>query len=425
MRNHRMICRFLFLIFVTCTTAAPQSRPPRKDIPMIAKTAKRKVVLVVVGGDKEPIAAGTGFVVSEWWGQVTVGDKFLHHFGAAVTNYHVIAHGKAGVVKFSDGTVLPIDGILAADKVRDLAVLRIQPLNNKALGWLTLANSDRIEVGEEVVAIGNPLGLELSVSNGIVSGVRSDEKLGGKLLQITAPISHGSSGGPLFNMAGEVIGVTSMFIEGGENLNFAIPSNDVKQLIGELHIVKTLPGGEVRFEGKDITSAELKDLPNEAVEVDPKDSNAGPRNENELEDTLHWMSSSVINNSGPNWGTRVTDMTAQGCRVLIQAEVLMLAENRAEATIGDFKLADRPRFQFDLGDIDPSAISFQKWGAFTAKTTDDEKKIELKDELAISHDVIPIHTNSISFVLDKEYGPRFVKAFKHAVELCGGKPSKF
>jgi len=79
------------------------------------------------------------------------------------------------------------------------------------------------------VAIGNPLSLESTVSNGIVSGIRSDE--GRRLLQITTPISHGSSGGPLFNMFGQVVGITSAALVGGENLNFAIPINDVKSLL--------------------------------------------------------------------------------------------------------------------------------------------------------------------------------------------------
>jgi len=117
---------------------------------------------------------------------------------------------------------------LASDKARDLAVIKIHGKNLRAL---SIGDSDQVQIGEDVVAIGNPLGLELTVSNGILSGVRTDEQRGCKFLQVTAPISHGSSGGPLFNMAGEVIGITSMYLEGGENLNFAIPINDAKRLL--------------------------------------------------------------------------------------------------------------------------------------------------------------------------------------------------
>ena len=95
---------------------------------------------------------------------------------------------------------------------------------------LTLGNSDRLQVGEEVVAIGNPLSLESSVSNGIVSGIRTVREEGGKFLQVTTPISYGSSGS-LFNMAGEMVGITTLFLKRGENLNFAIPINDAKYLL--------------------------------------------------------------------------------------------------------------------------------------------------------------------------------------------------
>ena len=202
--------RLLCLILLSANIVVAQSpQPARKDIPTIAKSAKEAIVTIVMANNDEPIARGSGFLVSS--------------DGAIVTNYHVIAEGNVAVVKFSDGTVLPVDGVLAADKVRDLAIIKIHGRKFQAL---TLGNSDRIQIGEDVVAIGNPLGLELTVSNGILSGRRTVEKDGGEFLQITAPISHGSSGGPLFNMAGEVVGITSMYLEGGENLNFAIPVND-------------------------------------------------------------------------------------------------------------------------------------------------------------------------------------------------------
>ena len=119
--------------------------------------------------------------------------------------------------------------MLASDKDRDVAVIKA---HGNDFRTLTLGDSDRLQVGEEVVAIGNPLSLESTVSNGIVSAIRTVEDEGGKFVQITAPISPGSSGGPLFNMAGEVVGITTSHIKGGENLNFAIPINDVKLMLG-------------------------------------------------------------------------------------------------------------------------------------------------------------------------------------------------
>jgi hypothetical protein len=118
--------------------------------------------------------------------------------------------------------------VLAFDKTRDVAVIKA---HGDDFRTLPLGNSDQVQVGEELVAIGNPLSLESTVSNGIVSGIRTVEDDTNKFLQITTPISPGSSGGPLFNMVGDVIGITTLYLKGGENLNFAIPINDVKPLL--------------------------------------------------------------------------------------------------------------------------------------------------------------------------------------------------
>ena len=187
----------------------------RKDIPTIAKAANGTIVSIVTSDkDGHAIAQGTGFLISK--------------DGRIVTNYHVIENGSSAVAKLPDGAFFVVDGVLASDKARDVAVIKAHGENFRTL---TLGNSDRLEVGEEVVAIGNPLSLESTVSNGIVSGIRAAEDEGGKFLQVTTPISPGSSGGPLFNMAGEVVGITTLYLEGGENLNFAIPINDAKRLL--------------------------------------------------------------------------------------------------------------------------------------------------------------------------------------------------
>jgi len=195
--------------------AAAQSTAPRKDIPAIAKSANGAIVSIVMSDkDGHAIAQGSGFLVSK--------------DGVIVTNYHVISEGSSAIVKFPDGAFYVVDGVLAFDKARDVAVIKAHGENFRTL---TLGNSDQLQVGEEVIAIGNPLSLESTVSNGIVSGIRTVEEEGGKFLQVTTPISPGSSGGPLFNMAGEVVGITTLYLKGGENLNFAIPINDAKGLL--------------------------------------------------------------------------------------------------------------------------------------------------------------------------------------------------
>ncbi|MFZ0413023.1 MAG: trypsin-like peptidase domain-containing protein [Candidatus Acidiferrales bacterium] len=208
--------------------ARAQPGSPRKDIPAIAKSAEGAIVSIVMSDkDGQPVAQGSGFLVSK--------------DGLIVTNYHVIAEGSSAIIKLPDGAFYVVDGVLASDKTRDIAVIKAHGQNFRTL---TLGNSDRVQVGEEVVAIGNPLSLESTVSNGIVSAMRAVKEEGGDFLQITAPISPGSSGGPLFNMAGEVIGITTMYLKGGENLNFAIPANDAKPLL-------------------ELDSAKLQDFPNE------------------------------------------------------------------------------------------------------------------------------------------------------------------
>ena len=150
---------------------AGQSAPPRKDIPAIAKAANGAIVSIVMSDkDGNPIAQGSGFLVSK--------------DGLIVTNYHVISEGSSAIVKLPDGAFYVVDGVLASDKTRDVAVIKAHGQNFRTL---TLGNSDRVQVGEDVVAIGNPLSLESTVSNGIVSGIRAVKEEGGKFLQ-----SHGA-----------------------------------------------------------------------------------------------------------------------------------------------------------------------------------------------------------------------------------------
>ena len=211
-----MIRHSLLICLLAATLFGQQSTLDKKDIATIAKEANGAVVSIVMS-DKEghPLAYGSGFLISK--------------DGWIVTNYHVIKTGSSAMIKLPDGAFLPADGVVASDKGRDVAIIKA---HGNDFRTVTLGDSARLQVGEEVVAIGTPLALESTVSNGIVSAIRTVEEKGGKFLQITAPISHGSSGGPLFNMAGEVVGITSAGIERGENLNFAIPIDDVKPMIG-------------------------------------------------------------------------------------------------------------------------------------------------------------------------------------------------
>jgi S1-C subfamily serine protease len=148
--------------------------------------------------------------------------------GIIVTNFHVIRGAASLQVKMKDGEIYDRVEVLDYDQRRDIAVLKIRAF--KTLPSLALADRE-VEAGEEAVAIGNPQGLEHTVSTGVVSAFRQAE--GYRLMQISVPISPGSSGGPLFSMDGKVIGITSAGVvsEGAQNLNFAVPIMYVKPLL--------------------------------------------------------------------------------------------------------------------------------------------------------------------------------------------------
>jgi S1-C subfamily serine protease len=172
----------------------------------IAKKVESVVYIEVAFSDGKG-ASGSGFIISP--------------DGRIVTNYHVIDGAESGKVVLNDETTFTDIRVLGWDKEGDLAIIKI---SGSGLPAVTMGNSDAAQIGEAVVAIGSPLGLQNTVSTGIISARREG------FLQTTAPISHGSSGGALFNMMGDVIGITSAGMEEGANLGFAIPINDVKSL---------------------------------------------------------------------------------------------------------------------------------------------------------------------------------------------------
>ncbi len=169
----------------------------------------------------QPLSLGSGFFVRD---------------GQIASNLHVVEGAARGYAKLvGQKTKHDIEGITAVDPQRDLVVLKISAAGAPALA---LGSSDAVQVGESVYAVGNPQGLEGTFSQGIVSSIR--EVGADTLLQITAPISPGSSGGPVLNGKGEVIGVSVATFRGGQNLNFAIPSSYLKTLLGKMGPAKPL-----------------------------------------------------------------------------------------------------------------------------------------------------------------------------------------
>ena len=144
-----------------------------------------------------------------------------------VTNLHVIQGATDVTVTLANGDVYDDVAVVDVDERRDLVLLKI-----KAFGLVpaTLGDSDAMQAGESVVLVGSPEGLDLTVSEGVISALR-DSGNGYQLLQTSAPASPGSSGGGMFNEYGELVGiVTSQFLE-GQNLNFAVPINYVRGIL--------------------------------------------------------------------------------------------------------------------------------------------------------------------------------------------------
>jgi hypothetical protein len=138
---------------------------------------------------------------------------------------------KTASVELANGDSFDSVSVLATDEPRDLAVVKIAGFN---LSVLDLGNSDALNVGEPVVIVGSPRGLEGTVTAGILSSVR-DSGEGFKVLQTDAAVNPGNSGGPLVNSKGQVIGVVSFKLRSAEGLNFAVPINYVRGLLNNLH----------------------------------------------------------------------------------------------------------------------------------------------------------------------------------------------
>lgn len=147
----------------------------------------------------------------------------LNDKGYVVTNYHVFAECERLEIKHYDKIIRYTD-IIGADVEKDILILKIEDNTFPSIPMADVAN---LKVGQRVYAIGSPLGLENSMSEGIISGLRNVDELRRNFIQITASISPGSSGGAVVNSKGELIGISTLSVKGGQNLNFAIPVNDI------------------------------------------------------------------------------------------------------------------------------------------------------------------------------------------------------
>ncbi|MGC9443839.1 MAG: S1C family serine protease [Candidatus Methanospirareceae archaeon] len=207
------------------TGMTPQ--PASLTLGQIYELSKDSVVLITAKmrtfAGLEPFASGSGFVYDEQ--------------GHIITNYHVIEEADALEVTFSDGTIVPAE-LVGVDPYSDLAVIRVDE-SPGSLRPLPLGKSSELQVGEYIIAIGNPFGLSNSMTLGIVSQMGRELDAPGNykivdIIQVDAAINPGNSGGPLVNMRGEVVGVNTAIIAYSEGVGFAIPSDTVSREVTQL-----------------------------------------------------------------------------------------------------------------------------------------------------------------------------------------------
>jgi serine protease Do len=187
--------------------------PKAKSVEELAKSAPASVVVITVAGrDGKQHGLGSGFVVAA--------------DGLIATNLHVIGEARPVTVQTADGKRHAVTSVHASDRSLDLALLRIDAKNLKPLD---LGDSDKLENGQAVVALGHPHGLQHSVVSGVVSGrPKIDDR---PMIQIAIPIEKGNSGGPLLDMHGKVQGIVTLKSQLTPNLGFAVPVNALKTLV--------------------------------------------------------------------------------------------------------------------------------------------------------------------------------------------------
>lgn len=218
MKNMNCFFNLNFKIFILLIFSSSFYGQDAKEI--AKKCLPSTVSLILEDNFKQPLALGSGFIISD---------------GKIITNLHVVENAHFGYVKINgDSKKHNIEGYYNIDTNNDLILLSVPTLKGTSIE----INKVIPEIGEKIYAIGSPKGLSGSISEGIVSGIRTFD--GNELIQITAPISPGSSGGPVIDNEGKLIGVSVGAIDSGQNLNFAVPTKYVELLVksAPIHITR-------------------------------------------------------------------------------------------------------------------------------------------------------------------------------------------
>ena len=350
----------------------------------------RSSVVVIVASSENEQGLVSGFIVGD--------DKI-------VTNHHVLEGMSEAFVVFSDGKVQPVSEVIAASAEQDLMILRVQTGHRRSL---SLGDELSLNEGDPVYAIGSPKGLQLSFTNGIVSSFRKSSSQ--ILIQTTAPIAPGSSGGPLLDKSGLVVGVTTSRIEDAPGIYFSVGSGDVRRLMRTPYgVALTLADWAKQQHSKPTDSARGRG---------PNHSHDTPNGAPTLDETLAWMSDFAKRHlrvvPGSGFGRHLESFEqVQGCNVRFTDQWTYPRGWGSSGTIDTFT----------LGDIDPSRIyvSDQDYSV-NLWTSRDAPLIHEKD-LGLDH-LFESYFTELYFD-SVENAERFATDFKHAVTLCGGVKEPF
>ncbi len=369
LRTFPRIAIAVLLLFCTISTAPAQTTLPAEDI--AEKALAATVYLEMKDTNGKTLGIGSGFFVKP---------------NLIATNYHVIEGAAKGTAKLvGKSTRYNIEGVTATDKINDLALLKVTAYGIKPL---SLGDSDTARIGETVYVAGNPKGLEGTFSDGIISSRR--DKYIKERLQMTAPISPGSSGGPVLNRKGEVIGVSFAMYRSldAQNLNFAIPSKYLKKLLAQPKIAKPLSQGKqsisaetyfqwgyAKFELGEYVSA----IANYTKVILLEPDNAGAYNNRGLAKT--------------NLGQHFTAITDYDTAIRLKSDFAVAYHNRGLAkfhlqqyfdAIADYDLAIRLKPDYTKA-YNNRGLAKEKLRQYAAAITDYDLAIRLKPDYASAY----------------------------------------
>jgi hypothetical protein len=233
--NRKFLIIFFGLFFLLLTVQAIAE----VNLTELVKKVQPAVVTIITYDSNQRVSGqGSGF--------------FINNKGHLITNYHVLEEAHSAEVLTYNSRKYPIKSVIGENETTDLIKVLVD-IPAESVRWLKVTKATPA-VAERIVVIGSPMGLEQTVSEGIIAGVRENPNIG-KVFQISASISSGSSGSPVINMKGEVLGVATFYLMKGQNLNFAVPGEYVLNL-KRVKTDKTISEWSYNIRQKDIEEAQ-------------------------------------------------------------------------------------------------------------------------------------------------------------------------